>query len=126
MTETSDLPQITRRPMTDRDPATGRLYRTPRLARLHRAASDLRRVDAIDDEEMRRFDKTCLMPVEKLAPESIREIRLKEGISPAVMATTLHVSPKTIEAWEAGTKKPSGLALKVLTLVQKHGLAYLR
>jgi len=27
-----------------------------------------------------------------------------------------------VEKWESGVKKPSGMAVKLLTIVQKHGL----
>jgi putative transcriptional regulator len=30
-----------------------------------------------------------------------------------------------VEKWETGAKKPSGMALKLLTIVQKHGLQIL-
>ncbi|CAN1537185.1 hypothetical protein MCEGE14_01632 [Burkholderiaceae bacterium] len=30
-----------------------------------------------------------------------------------------------VQKWEAGTKKPSGMALKLLDIVHKHGLAVL-
>lgn len=45
--------------------------------------------------------------------------------SPGVFARYLNTSESTVEKWEAGTKKPSGLALKWLTVVQKHGLEVL-
>jgi DNA-binding transcriptional regulator YiaG len=32
----------------------------------------------------------------------------------------------TIEKWETGAKRPSGAALKLLSVVQKHGLKVLR
>jgi putative transcriptional regulator len=43
----------------------------------------------------------------------------------AVFARYLKTSESTVETWETGAKKPSGAALKLLGLVQKHGLEIL-
>ena len=40
-------------------------------------------------------------------------------------ARYLNTSESTVQKWEAGTKKPSGMALKLLAIVQKHGLQVL-
>ena len=37
----------------------------------------------------------------------------------------LNTSESTVERWETGAKKPSGAALKLLSIVQKHGLQVL-
>jgi putative transcriptional regulator len=42
-----------------------------------------------------------------------------------VFARYLNTSESTIEKWETGAKKPSGAALKLLAIVQKHGLQIL-
>jgi putative transcriptional regulator len=42
--------------------------------------------------------------------------------SQSVFARTLNASKPTIEKWETGAKRPSGMALKLLSIVQKHGL----
>lgn len=36
-----------------------------------------------------------------------------------------NTSESTVEKWEMGAKKPSGMALKLLTVVRKHGLEVL-
>jgi putative transcriptional regulator len=36
-----------------------------------------------------------------------------------------NTSESTVEKWESGVKKPSGMAVKLLTIVQKHGLQML-
>jgi putative transcriptional regulator len=38
----------------------------------------------------------------------------------------LNTSESTIEKWETGAKRPSGMALKLLMVVQKYGLEVLR
>ena len=45
--------------------------------------------------------------------------------SQPVFARYLNTSESTVQKWEAGTKRPSGMALKLLALVQKHGLTVL-
>ncbi len=42
-----------------------------------------------------------------------------------MFARYLNASESTVEKWETGAKKPSGTALKLLFLVQKHGLQHL-
>jgi putative transcriptional regulator len=45
--------------------------------------------------------------------------------STSIFARYLNTSESTVEEWESGVKKPSGMALKLLTIVQKHGLQML-
>ena len=59
------------------------------------------------------------------APAEIKQLRERHHVSQPVFARYLSTSESTVEKWEAGTKKPSGLALKLLTVVQKHGLEVL-
>ena len=67
-------------------------------------------------------DEMCLTPVEDLAPEEIREIRLRENASQAVFARYLNVTTGLVSQWERGEKRPRGASLKLLTLVAKNGL----
>ena len=64
----------------------------------------------------------CLTPVEEMAPERIREIRLRENASQAVFARYLNVTTGLVSQWERGVKRPRGASLKLLTLVAKKGL----
>ena len=36
-----------------------------------------------------------------------------------------NTSESTVQKWETGSKQPSGMALKLLAVVQKHGLGVL-
>ena len=53
--------------------------------------------------------------------------RIREGahVSQHVFARYLNTSESTVQKWEAGTKRPSGMALKLLAVVEKHGLKVL-
>lgn len=42
-----------------------------------------------------------------------------------MFARYLNTSESTVEKWKTGAKRPSGMALKLLAIVQKHGLQVL-
>jgi putative transcriptional regulator len=92
---------------------------------IHSSASALYRVGAIDKATMREFDESCLSVPPQMAPERIKRIREKQRVSQPVFARYLNTSESTVEKWETGAKKPSGMALKLLNVVQKHGLKML-
>ena len=98
-------------------------YRSEAFAAIHETMEALRDVGAIDKQTMRVFDDTCLTPVHALAPEDIRAIREREHLSQPVFARYLNVSKNLVSDWERGVKKPGGPALRLLTLVQKKGVA---
>ena len=91
---------------------------------IHSAASDLFKVGAIGKATMRDFDASCLVPA-AIKPRQIKQLRERHRVSQPVFARYLNTSESTVEKWETGAKKPSGMALKLLTIVQKHGLKML-
>lgn len=92
---------------------------------IHSSASALLKVGAIDKATMRGFDESCLARPPVFAAADIKRLRIRNKVSQPVFARYLNTSESTVEKWEAGTKKPSGAALKLLSVVQKHGLAVL-
>ena len=64
----------------------------------------------------------CLRPIEQLEPIQIKNIRESENVSQAVFAAILNTSLSTVQKWEIGQKRPTGTALKLLSLVKKGGL----
>lgn len=50
----------------------------------------------------------------------IVSIRKSLELSQPVFAGALNVKPATVKAWEIGQKKPSGAALRLLQLTEKH------
>lgn len=46
-------------------------------------------------------------------------------VSQPVFDRYLNTSASTVKKWESGEKQPSGMALKLLSIVQKHGLEIL-
>ena len=89
---------------------------------MHGIASALHQVGAIDQAQMRHYDEACLVEIEPLNGEAIRAIREKEALTQAAFAIHLNVSKNHVSDWERGVKKPSGAALKLLTLVKYKGI----
>jgi putative transcriptional regulator len=55
--------------------------------------------------------------------KQIKAIREREHVSQAVFANYLNVTSGPVSKWERGEKRPSGASLKLLSLVEKSGLA---
>ena len=100
-----------------------RKYRSDAMSAIHETMSALHDVGAIDKQTMRRFDHACLTTVKQLTPSKIRAIRERENVSQTVFANYLNVTASLVSKWERGEKRPSGAALKLLTLVHEKGLA---
>lgn len=100
-------------------------FKSDAFEAIHSSASALYRVGAIDKATMREFDTSCLASPVPLAPRRIKQIREKQRVSQPVFARYLNTSESTVEKWESGAKKPSGMALKLLSVVEKHGLRVL-
>ena len=98
-------------------------YRSDAMAAIHETMEALHKVGAIDKQTMRRFDDTCLTPVQPLSPKQIKLLREREHVSQTVFANYLNVTPNLVSKWERGEKRPSGPALKLLSLVAKNGIA---
>jgi len=100
-----------------------RKYRSEAMAAIHETMQSLHEAGAIDKQTMRRFDDACLTPVRPLTPKKIKAIREREHVSQAVFANYLNVTSSLVSKWERGEKRPSGASLKLLSLVEKKGLA---
>ncbi len=74
---------------------------------------------------MRQYDALCLVQISKLAAKDIKRIREHVHVSQTVFARYLNTSESTVQKWETGQKRPSGMALKLLHVVEKHGLEVL-
>ena len=97
-------------------------YRSEPLAAAHETALGLTEAGVLAKRTMKLFDEMCLTPIEEMAPERIREIRIRENASQAVFARYLNVTAGLVSQWERGEKRPRGASLKLLTLVAKNGL----
>jgi len=99
-----------------------RRYRSEAFAAIHETMAAMHRVGAIGKVTMREFDEACLEPVEAIKPAQIRALREREHVSQPVFARYLNVSKNLVSDWERGKRKPGGPALRLLSVIQKHGI----
>lgn len=78
--------------------------------------------EAIEHSEGKRSLKTTSLPRPLKRMDSTDVVKIRESLqaSQAVFAVFLNVSVRTVQGWEQGISKPSGAALKLLTLAQKN------
>jgi putative transcriptional regulator len=65
-----------------------------------------------------RKTKLTIKPVDTFNTNEIKRIRQKTGLSQVIFASSLGVSPKTVEAWENGRNKPDGASRRLLEVVR--------
>ena len=98
-------------------------YEPEAPASIHQSASALHSIGAISKTTLRQFDELCIAPVPAQIPAAqIKQLRERSHVSQPVFARYLNTSASTVKQWESGEKQPSGMALKLLSTVQKHGL----
>ena len=105
--------------------ATLRRFKSGAFEAIHSSASALYKVGAIDKTTMRQFDESCLTAPPAWKPAQIKKLRQQLRISQPMFARFLNTSESTVEKWETGAKQPSGMALRLLSVVKKHGLEVL-
>jgi putative transcriptional regulator len=97
-------------------------YKSDAMAAVHEMIEGLHETGSIDKRTMRDFDEACLAPAPVLSPEEIKAIREAEHVSQPVFARYLNVSKNLVSDWERGAKKPGGPALRLLSIIRRHGL----
>lgn len=100
-------------------------FKSDAFESIHDSASALLAIGAINKATMRKFDESCIAEVPELDAAKIKKIRQLSHVSQPVFARYLNTSASTVKQWEAGDKRPSGMALKLLTIVEKHGIEIL-
>jgi putative transcriptional regulator len=88
-------------------------YKSDAFEAIHSSVKGMYRVGAIDKATMRKFDESCLSVPAPLKPRRIKKIRESQHVSQPVFARYLNTSESTVEKWETGAKRPSGMALKL-------------
>ena len=63
-------------------------------------------------------EKPELEPLTEYPKENIREIRQRNNFTQKYFAELLGVSSKSVEAWEEGTRKPTGTAIRLFQLME--------
>lgn len=100
-----------------------RTYKSDAFAAIHETVSDLYEAGMIDKQTMRRFDDSCLMPIREFTPQEIQALREREQVNRTVFAHYLNVPEESVRQWEEGEEHPFGSSLKLLSLVERKGLA---
>lgn len=85
---------------------------------------DLHEIGVVDKQTLRDFEAQALPPPSYTA-ETIRSLRERLHISQGVFAAYLNASVSTVQKWENGEKKPSGAALRLLSVIDRKGLEVL-
>ncbi len=65
-----------------------------------------------------RVEKCTVTPVPNFSADEIKGVRMSLQMTQSTFAAVMGVSPKTVEAWEAGTNVPIGTARRMLALLQ--------
>lgn len=86
-------------------------------------AYGLHQADIIDKKTLRELTEEELPVLHEYTGEEIRELRSHQHLSQAVFAKYLNVSPAMIRSLEQGKRHAHGAILKLLNIVEKHGLA---
>lgn len=92
------------------------------LKEIYDTARSLQDIGAISTVTMREYDRLCFPPVHDFSFKEIKKLRERENISQAVFAALLNTNVSTVQKWEIGKKKPSGMALKLLNIVERKGI----
>jgi putative transcriptional regulator len=97
-------------------------FRSDASEAIHSAAAGLHRAKVIDKKTMREYDDLCIEKAPDFDAQEIARIRKGVNVSQGVFALYLNTTVSTVRQWEQGDKKPSGIAARMLQLVQKNGL----
>lgn len=85
---------------------------------------DLEKIGVVNKQTLRDFEAQVLIPPDYSA-EAIRKLRERLQVSQAVFAAYLNASVSTVQKWENGDKRPSGAALRLLSVIDRRGLEVL-
>ena len=56
----------------------------------------------------------------QFAPNEVAAARQKTGLSQAMFAQALQISPRTLQEWEQGRREPSGAAKALIQIAFRH------
>jgi putative transcriptional regulator len=79
--------------------------------------------DALAYERGQRIDlrnSELLAAPKAMRPREIRQLRASLNASQRMFARFLCVSPKAVQSWEQGARRPGSTALRLLTIAKKH------
>ncbi|MCW5589678.1 MAG: helix-turn-helix domain-containing protein [Legionellales bacterium] len=92
---------------------------------IHDIARGLYKADLIDKKTLRDLTDDERPELITYTGEDIQRLREREKLSQAVFAMYLNISPEMVRSMEHGQRRPQGAILKLLNIVDKHGISML-
>lgn len=86
-------------------------------------AHGLYNADIIDKKTLRNLTDDDLPVLNEYTGEEIQQLRKQQKLSQSVFAKYLNVSPAMIRSLEQGKRHAHGAILKLLNIVERHGLS---
>jgi putative transcriptional regulator len=74
---------------------------------------------AFSQGELSLVTTTIPTPPPRREPAQIADLRHRLRMSQAVFAAVINVSPKTVQSWEQGVRRPSQAALRMLEVIDE-------
>lgn len=85
-------------------------------------AQGLYKAEIIDKKTLRDLTAQDLPILHEFTGEEIQQMREKQKLSQSVFAKYLNVSPSMIRGLEQGKRHAHGAILKLLNIVEQHGI----
>lgn len=95
------------------------------LAEIHQEMKSLYDKGFLNEATMGGFDLLCKKRVKNYSPNQIKRLRMREKVSSHTFSADLNVDYEIVEAWERGEARPDSAAMKLLSLLDRNGLAIL-
>lgn len=105
--------------------ASGPTYRDPAAAAIHESLAGLAALGVVEQDEVSSFEKVAFVPAPKYTADRVKDLRRREQATQAIFALHLGVSVNTVSQWERGERDVAGAAAKLLSLVDRYGLAHI-
>lgn len=86
-------------------------------------AQGLYKAEIIDKKTLRDLTEEDLPVLHEFTGEEIQELRKKQSLSQSVFAKYLNVSPSMIRSLEQGKRRAHGAILKLLNIIERHGIS---
>lgn len=88
-------------------------------------AKGLHRAALIDQKTLRHLVKEDLPELVEYTAEEIQNLRKRQKVSQSVFAHHLNISPSMIRSLEQGHRHAHGAILKLLNIIDRHGMSAL-
>jgi len=95
-------------------------------ASLHESLADLAALGHVSPKKLADTEAVLLKPNTPPSGAAIKALRKREKATQSVFAHYLGVSVNTVSQWERGERAATGTSAKLLSLVERHGLTYIR